>query len=375
MTSAPTSVLTFAPDALVRFRNGRILIHTTQSAHPAFETDNPMLTGWLTQFARALSPAQALQQVGPADRPAAVAALEHLQRAGALIDAEHASTQANPVEAHERSRRHLRTLARSIYDLACDTLAFGPEIERDLANTTGIGLERRLMALLAAVDGLRVQMQTRRSPHVERQLQAMLPKLDEADLRLHIGCGPGHLPGWVNIDVHPAPLAMNVLWGLPFEEGSVRIVFVSHLLEHLYYPVDARAFLTEVRRVLHPEGTLRVIVPDVEQCIEAYTGNDRDFFGSRRETWDWWPENPTRLEDFLAYAGAGTDPGYLFEAHKFGYDFETLSRLLQDAGFSRVQRSEFMQSRRPELRVDEISSVAKARYRDRYYSLFVDAQA
>lgn len=370
-----TTHLTFAADALVRFRNGRILIHTTQGAHPAFETDNPMLTGWLSQFARPLASAQALQQIGPNDRPAALAALEYLQRSGALVDAERASPEASTTEAHERSRRHLRTLARSVYDLACDTLAFGPEIESDLANSTGIGLERRLMALLAAVDGLRGQMRSRRDGHIQRQLPVLESELNAAELKIHIGCGPGHLPGWVNIDIHPAPLAMNVLWGLPFEDASVQRVFVSHLLEHLYYPVDARAFLTEIRRVLHPDGVLRVIVPDVEQCIEAYVSNDRDFFGSRRETWDWWPEHPTRLEDFLAYAGAGTDPGYLFEAHKFGYDFETLSRLLQEAGFKRVERSEFMQSRHPDLRVDDVSSVAKARYRERYYSLFVDAQA
>ena len=28
----------------------------------------------------------------------------------------------------------------------------------------------------------------------------------------------------------------------------------------------------------------------------------------------------TRLEHFLSYAGAGPDPAWLFEAHKFGYD-------------------------------------------------------
>ena len=252
-------------------------------------------------------------------------------------------------------------------------MAFGPKIEEQLAEATGIGLERRLMGLLSAVDGLRGEFAARRDDYVEAQLDA-LADAPVQPLRLHIGCGPGHLPGWINIDIHPAPVAMNVLWGLPFADRSVRTIFVSHLLEHLYYPVDARAFLIELRRVLHPEGVVRIIVPDVAQCIEAYTNNDQSFFGSRRETWDWWPENPTRLEDFLSYAGAGTDPGYLFESHKFGYDFETLQRLLQDAGFARVERSEFMQSRHLELRVDEISSVAKARYGDRYYSLFVEAQ-
>jgi ubiquinone/menaquinone biosynthesis C-methylase UbiE len=163
------------------------------------------------------------------------------------------------------------------------------------------------------------------------------------------------------------------LWGLPFKDHSVSLVFVSHLLEHLFFPRDVKPFLAELRRVLAPEGILRVVVPDIEKCIEAYRVNDRKFFESRRETWSWWPENPTRLEDFLGYAGAGAEPAYLFEAHKYGYDFETLQRVLGDAGFENIKRSRFMGSSHPALRVDEVSAVAKAKYGDEFYSLFVEA--
>jgi hypothetical protein len=37
-----------------------MLIHTTSSALPAFETDNPMLIGWLCQFAKTMDPDAAL---------------------------------------------------------------------------------------------------------------------------------------------------------------------------------------------------------------------------------------------------------------------------------------------------------------------------
>jgi hypothetical protein len=119
---------------------------------------------------------------------------------------------------------------------------------------------------------------------------------------------------------------------------------------------------------------VRIVVPDVAACIEAYQRNDAAFFASRRETWPWWPENPTRLEDFLAYAGAGPEPGWLFEAHKFGYDVETLARLLTDHGLVAPTPSTYQGSAHPELRVDDISAVAKATYGDgRYYSLFMEA--
>jgi predicted SAM-dependent methyltransferase len=147
------------------------------------------------------------------------------------------------------------------------------------------------------------------------------------------------------------------------------------MLEHMFFPRDVKFFLSELRRVMAPGAALRVVVPDVEQCLEAYVANDRSFFASRRETWSWWPDNATRLEDFLAYAGAGAEPAYLFEAHKYGYDFETLAKVLGEAGFERIERSAYMASEDPLLRVDDISAVAKARYGDRHYSLFVEARA
>ncbi len=369
--------LVFAADTLVRFRSGRILIHTTSSTLPAFESDNPMLVGWLCQFAKPTVPDKVIALLQPGDRAAAAGVLEYLQKSGALVEAGSPPAQPPPDDPQTMNlvASHLRLLARSLYDTACDLLGLGPHAERQLAQRTGVGIERRLMALLAATDGLRVELGALRQPYLESQCSALgLPK-DPRELKLHIGCGKGLLDGWVNIDVYPAPLAMNVLWGLPFGDGSARCVFVSHLLEHLFYPRDVQPFLKEVRRVLAPGGVLRMVVPDIEQCIEAYVNNDRSFFASRRETWAWWPENPTRLEDFLGYAGAGAEPAWLFESHKYGYDFETLSKVLIEAGFRSVVRSGYMTSTREELRVDHASAVANAKYGDRHYSLFVEAQS
>ena len=370
-----SGALVFAADTLVRFRDGRILLHTASSPLPAFESDNPMLLGWLSQFMRPCDPEALLGQLQPADRESVRPVLDYLQRSGSLVAA--GSAAAQPVaaaECHARSRQHLRLLARSLYDLACDLHGLGPAAETALEQAGGVNVERRLMALLAAVDALRSALQPARTASIATQLHALGVSPQARGLKLHIGCGKGHLPGWINIDVHPAPLALNVLAGLPFAAGAATHVFVSHLLEHLYYPRDVQPFLAELRRVLAPGGVVRIVVPDVEQCIAAYATRDRAFFASRRETWPWWPENPTRLEDFLAYAGAGPEPAYLFEAHKYGYDYDTLEKVLAAAGFASVTRSLYMQSADPELRVDEISAVAKARYGDRYYSLFVEAR-
>jgi predicted SAM-dependent methyltransferase len=370
------SPLQFAADTLIRFKSGRILIHTTSSELAAFETDNPMLIGWLCQFSKSVDSEAALARLPVGDRTGMSQVLDYLRRSGALVPAESPdSSPAGHEQAAQRSREHVRLLARSIYDTAADLFGIGPYAEAELLRRGGVGVERKLMALLAAIDGLRSELASLRVPHLDAQLRSLGIDSASSELNLHIGCGKGLLPGWVNIDIHPAPLSMNVLRGLPFRAGSVRHIFVSHFLEHLFFPRDVKPFLAELRRVLAPGGVVRIVVPDIEQCIDAYTAKDPVFFGSRRETWDWWPENPTRLEDFLAYAGAGAEPAYLFESHKYGYDFETLQRILEDAGFIGTKRSSFMGSDHPALRVDDISEVAKAKYGDRYYSLFAEAFA
>jgi predicted SAM-dependent methyltransferase len=370
-----TAALVFAPDTLVRFKSGRILIHTTSSAMRAFESDSPMLVGWLCQFAKPTHLDAALGALQPADRPVVAKIVEYLKQSGALVEQDApGAAMMEDEEVMARTQQHLRLLARNFYELACDVLGFGPYAEHEMFTRTGAGVERRLMALLSATDSLRSELGGLRQTYLASQLTALKVSAGDRELKLHIGCGKGLLAGWINIDVSPAPLSLNVQWGLPFPDASVRHIFVSHLLEHLFFPKDVKPFLEEIHRVLAPGGIVRVVVPDIEQCIEAYVNNDSSFFGSRRETWTWWPENPTRLEDFLAYAGAGAEPAYLFESHKYGYDFETLSRSLADAGFVGVTRSKYMGSEHPELRVDDASAVANAKYGDRYYSLFVEAR-
>ena len=93
----------------------------------------------------------------------------------------------------------------------------------------------------------------------------------------------------------------------------------------------------------------------------------------RRSGKAWWPKSQSHLESFLSYAGAGAPPGSFARSHKFGFDFETLAKVLRRAGFSEVRQSEYMQSEDSVLRLDEVSDVASAKYGDKYYSLFVEA--
>src|ERR1700741_4454172 len=119
---ASADSLSFAPDTLVRFRRGRILIHTTSSTLAAFETGNAMLLGWLGQFAAVTNLDAALAQLPATERAAAAQIVDYLRRSGVLISATAAGATPAPDEneTQQRMRNHLRLLARSFYETACD---------------------------------------------------------------------------------------------------------------------------------------------------------------------------------------------------------------------------------------------------------------
>jgi predicted SAM-dependent methyltransferase len=210
---------------------------------------------------------------------------------------------------------------------------------------------------------------------------------ESSGLKLHIGSGKYHIDSWLDIDIYPGRVpdqsfpsgeklkqfGLDIKWGLPFRDASASYVFSSHILEHFYYPGEALFVLGEIYRVLEPGGVVRLVVPDIEQCIMAYVNNDREFYSGRSETWTWWSKRHTRLDDFLDYAGAGVEPTSLLSSHKYGYDFETLQYLLEQAKFTHIERSDYMKSRHAELQIDDHGGVANAMYRGQHYSLFVEA--
>ena len=367
-----TTLYVLAPDALISARGGVLRVALPGAALPPLETDQPGLIGWITRFATPQDIDALAAELPPQSRALATRAAQYLREMGALRPA--ASVQSAPADAHVDHRDALSRMMVRLYSLACDVAGLGPEAQAGLLRRDGIGLDARLATLEQGLQALASDLGGLRRPYLQAQLAALGVDAQRRDLDLHIGCGPCVLPGWINIDIHPAPLATNVLWGLPFADGAARHVFLSHLLEHLFYPNDVHPFLQDIRRVLAPGGVVRIIVPDIAACIAAYRDNDAEFFAARRRHWG-GDDTTTRLEDFLAYAGAGPDPAWMFQAHKFGYDYETLARALERAGFVDIRRCDYMQSPHAALRVDCHSEVADARHGERHYSLFVEARA
>ena len=150
-------------------------------------------------------------------------------------------------------------------------------------------------------------------------------------VRLHIGCGQQSLPGWINIDNQGLPgvdQVLDVRRGLPF--SGVATIYAEHFLEHLALD-DGLAFLAECRRVLLPDGVLRLSTPNLDWVmLTHYRGPDASSDDAREDCF--------RIN--RAFHGWG---------HQFLYNATTLESVLAAAGFARADRCSYGKSERPEL--------------------------
>ena len=153
------------------------------------------------------------------------------------------------------------------------------------------------------------------------------------ELLVHLGCGNALLGGWLNLDCYPPPKTANVeimtldlRRGLPLTTGSVAALFSEHFLEHLPFETVRLIVLPEIRRVLQTGGKLRIGVPNGEYFIDQYVayraGKHDSIYEQQRDG-----KTPMTMLNEIAH-------GY---GHYFAYDFETMSRILTEAGFSNVR--------------------------------------
>jgi predicted SAM-dependent methyltransferase len=143
---------------------------------------------------------------------------------------------------------------------------------------------------------------------------------------LNLGCGTRYHRDWVNLDfraISSEVLPYNLLKGpLPFPSNTFDAVYHSHLLEHFpkrYVPI----FLRECFRVVKPGGTIRAVVPDLEQIARLYLAllaraANGDEAAQKRYEWimlemfdqmvrnhsggemyEYWKQSPMPAEDFV----------------------------------------------------------------------------
>ncbi len=218
-------------------------------------------------------------------------------------------------------------------------------------------------------------------------------------LKVHLGCGPLVVPGWLNVDQRrPNPKLLNntsgalysVLYRIegwiqhlrtpperririfdlcapfPLQSDGARVVFSSHVIEHLSYSgaVDderdsrVQLFLRECRRILQPGGVLRLSTPDLDLLLEKLRLRDERFFQDTLIS-EGLPRLPTIEESFLRVL-------YERGTHRYCFNHDILARLLAQAGFREITKSRYGASRSPDIVRDGLDN-------REHESLFIEA--
>lgn len=148
-------------------------------------------------------------------------------------------------------------------------------------------------------------------------MQNDLPK------RLHLGCGPRYLPGYIHVDIQKYP-HVDVIHDITqdmshlFAPESIDEIYACHVLEHIPRS-EIITTLCRWQKLLKVGGKLRLAVPDFEAAVKTYL------------------DNPLQLYDSLLgllYGGQRNPWDY----HTFTFDFVNVSRLLHEVGFDHVER-------------------------------------
>ena len=135
-----------------------------------------------------------------------------------------------------------------------------------------------------------------------------------------MGCGPRDFGSdWVHIDGGDFDhLHSRDVRNLPFKDNEVDLIYASHVFEY-FDRQDSVNVLSEWRRVLKPNGLLRLAVPDFKSMIELYQeGLPLDYF----------------LGPLYGRINMGDDLIY----HKTVYDETSLCNLLVKNGFFNPRR-------------------------------------
>lgn len=102
-------------------------------------------------------------------------------------------------------------------------------------------------------------------------------------LRVNVGVGPHYAKGWVNTDLirdEAAGILPDViapLQAMPFDDGSVSLLYAGHCLEHIPLGAPFDAAMAEVKRVLAPDGVAAFVSPDVYEAIRWYKDGRADW--------------------------------------------------------------------------------------------------
>lgn len=142
-----------------------------------------------------------------------------------------------------------------------------------------------------------------------------------AKRKLHIGCGRRDFgPEWIHIDGGKFPhVTHNNVKKLPFADGTVDVIYASHLIAY-FDRFEVLDLFYEWKRVMKPGGILRVATPDFWRMIRLYN------------------DSKIKLDDIHGPLYGRMEMNGKCIYHKTVYDYPSLARYLMLAGFSNIRR-------------------------------------
>lgn len=194
------------------------------------------------------------------------------------------------------------------------------------------------------------------------------PILKQEKNYLHLGCGSTYYDNFVNADFFACfkfwkkqkkcpNWMLDFRYPLNCKNDVWDGVFTEHALEHLY-PNQALDLLKELHRTMKVGSYIRIVVPDLEQCVADYSVYLSEVVNTGESKREYNSEDIEGAELIWSLT-----QNWL---HRSVWDAQLLSEFLESAGFCNIKKVEFM------LGAD--STIIKDTDARKNRSLYIEAQ-
>ncbi len=165
--------------------------------------------------------------------------------------------------------------------------------------------------------------------------------------KLHVGAGPVQLQGWLDTDIkprHKGQIYLDASQPFPFEDGTFRYIYTEHMIDYLTF-AECVEMLWECHRILQPGGRIRISTADLKVLANLYQADP--LTPEQQRYVDWYSE--------FYFGGDFKRPAYVVGSishtwkMKVVHDAETLTHVLERAGFTGIEQVEIGESADPNL--------------------------
>lgn len=144
-------------------------------------------------------------------------------------------------------------------------------------------------------------------------------------MKIEFGCGENPTkPGFKTCDIRDLPGVDFVCPAgeihLHVEKNSVEEIWSRHFFEHLTF-IQGEHLLKVWYDILKPDGKVEMMLPNMDYHIHQWITNS-DMNHAKAGFWGWQREGDTKLWD----------------VHKSGYNFNTLSSVLSKYNFRNIEK-------------------------------------